>query len=88
MVHADASNFHSNVTKAEAYAQVLEQAKALMDGQRNWVRTSQLILHTVSLMRTLLEKCNTSAIRHPQPRSFLDVRARVQFLYEVPSCCY
>lgn len=36
-VHADASNFEAGVSKAEAYGQVLEQARALFDGQRNWV---------------------------------------------------
>ncbi|KLU86758.1 hypothetical protein MAPG_05768, partial [Magnaporthiopsis poae ATCC 64411] len=36
MVHADASNFVSGVTKDEAYRQVLEQAEALFEGQRNW----------------------------------------------------
>ncbi|KAF2005565.1 GAF domain-like protein [Amniculicola lignicola CBS 123094] len=44
-VHADASTFASGLTKKEVYAQVLEQAKALFDGQRNWVcPPSQLIL--------------------------------------------
>ncbi|KAK2061773.1 GAF domain-like protein [Colletotrichum caudatum] len=37
MVHADASNFTSGVTKEEAYEQVLLQAEGLFDGQRNWV---------------------------------------------------
>ena len=37
-VHADASNFASNVTKEEAYKQVLESAELLFEGQRNWVR--------------------------------------------------
>ncbi|KAL2033178.1 hypothetical protein VTO58DRAFT_106350 [Aureobasidium pullulans] len=37
MVHADASNFDSNVSKQEAYAQVLEQARGLFFEQRNWV---------------------------------------------------
>jgi hypothetical protein len=36
-VHADASNFATNITKEEAYKQVLEQAEALFEGQRNWV---------------------------------------------------
>ncbi|CAC9893769.1 unnamed protein product, partial [Aureobasidium pullulans] len=35
-VHADASNFDSNVSKQEAYAQVLEQARGLFFEQRNW----------------------------------------------------
>ncbi|KAK7509734.1 GAF domain-like protein [Phyllosticta citriasiana] len=37
MVHAESSTFARGITKAQAYAQVLEQAAALMDGQRNWV---------------------------------------------------
>ncbi|KAI4739158.1 GAF domain-like protein [Aureobasidium sp. EXF-12298] len=37
MVHADASNFVSNVSKQEAYTQVLEQARGLFYEQRNWV---------------------------------------------------
>ncbi|KAL8363116.1 hypothetical protein RB601_009073, partial [Gaeumannomyces tritici] len=49
MVHADASNFAPGVTKDEAYRQVLEQAEALFDGQRNWVcnlsNTAALLWH-------------------------------------------
>ncbi|ROT41390.1 GAF domain nucleotide-binding protein [Sodiomyces alkalinus F11] len=37
MVHADASNFASGVTKEEAYEQVLMQAEGLFYEQRNWV---------------------------------------------------
>lgn len=37
MVHAEASTFGSGLSKREVYAQVLEQARALFDGQRNWV---------------------------------------------------
>jgi hypothetical protein len=36
-VHADSSNFAAGVGKKEAYEQVIEQATALFDGQRNWV---------------------------------------------------
>jgi hypothetical protein len=36
-VHADSSNFAEGVTKEEAYNQVIEQAEALFEGQRNWV---------------------------------------------------
>ena len=36
-VHAEASTFISGQPKAEVYAQVLDQAKSLFDGQRNWV---------------------------------------------------
>lgn len=36
-VHADASTFAEGLSKKEVYAQVLDQAKALFEGQRNWV---------------------------------------------------
>lgn len=36
-VHADSSNFAAGVSKRDAYEQIIEQAKALFDGQRNWV---------------------------------------------------
>jgi putative methionine-R-sulfoxide reductase with GAF domain len=36
-VHADSSNFATGVGKKEAYEQVIDQATALFDGQRNWV---------------------------------------------------
>ncbi|KAL1856901.1 hypothetical protein Daus18300_010555 [Diaporthe australafricana] len=36
MVHADASTFAEGVSKDEALQQVLDQAAALFDGQRNW----------------------------------------------------
>lgn len=36
-MHADASNFRVGITKEDAYKQVLEQAEALFEGQRNWV---------------------------------------------------
>lgn len=35
-VHAESSNFVTGVSKSEAYKQILEQAEALFDGQRNW----------------------------------------------------
>ncbi len=35
-VHAAASNFAHDVTKEEAYEQVLRQASGLFEGQRNW----------------------------------------------------
>ncbi|KAF1836281.1 GAF domain-like protein [Decorospora gaudefroyi] len=49
MVHADSSNFAQGMSKKEVYAQVLEQARALFDGQRNWVcnfaNTASLLWH-------------------------------------------
>ncbi|KAE9961441.1 hypothetical protein BLS_002089 [Venturia inaequalis] len=37
MVHADASTFVQGLSKSEAYEQVIEGAKSLFEGQRNWV---------------------------------------------------
>ncbi|KAF2643790.1 GAF domain-like protein [Massarina eburnea CBS 473.64] len=56
MVHADASNFADGMSKKEAYAQVLEQASALFDGQRNWVcnfsNTASLLWHAYHSLPT------------------------------------
>ena len=41
-VHADASNFASDLTKEEVYDLVLLQAKGLVADQRNWVRRENL----------------------------------------------
>ncbi|KAH6883231.1 GAF domain-like protein [Alternaria rosae] len=49
MVHADASDFADGMSKKEVYEQVLEQARSLFDGQRNWVcnfsNTASLLWH-------------------------------------------
>ncbi|TDZ26751.1 Free methionine-R-sulfoxide reductase [Colletotrichum orbiculare MAFF 240422] len=49
VVHADASNFASGVTKEQAYEQVLLQAEGLFYEQRNWVcnlsNTASLLWH-------------------------------------------
>ncbi|EAS34822.3 GAF domain nucleotide-binding protein [Coccidioides immitis RS] len=37
MPHADSSYFEPGLSKAEVYAQVLQQAQGLTEGQRNWV---------------------------------------------------
>lgn len=37
MVHAEASTFAQDVTKRQVYEQIMQQADALFDGQRNWV---------------------------------------------------
>ncbi|KAI9900262.1 hypothetical protein N3K66_004524 [Trichothecium roseum] len=37
MVHADASNFADDISKEDAYEQVLLQVEGLITGQRNWV---------------------------------------------------
>ncbi|KAE8146922.1 GAF domain-like protein [Aspergillus avenaceus] len=41
--HADSSYFGANSSKSEIYTQVLEQARGLVTGQRNWVRPSSSI---------------------------------------------
>ncbi|KAH7132238.1 GAF domain-like protein [Dendryphion nanum] len=49
MVHAEASTFAEGLGKKEVYAQILEQARALFEGQRNWIcnlaNTSSLLYH-------------------------------------------
>ncbi|KAH6625288.1 GAF domain-like protein [Boeremia exigua] len=50
MVHADASSFADGLTKQEVYAQVLEQARALFDGQRNWVCADCNFANAASLL--------------------------------------
>ncbi|RDI83316.1 hypothetical protein Vi05172_g6627 [Venturia inaequalis] len=49
MVHADASTFVQGLSKSEAYEQVIEGAKSLFEGQRNWVcnfsNASALLYH-------------------------------------------
>ncbi|MCJ1386184.1 hypothetical protein MMC17_009310 [Xylographa soralifera] len=49
MVHADAAKFQPDVTKRDAYAHVMGQAAALLEGQRNWVcnlaNTASLLWH-------------------------------------------
>ncbi|KAK6217378.1 GAFdomain nucleotide-binding protein [Colletotrichum tabaci] len=54
MVHADASNFASGVTKEEAYEQVLLQAEGLFDGQRNWSLTHPTLPSNLSNAASLL----------------------------------
>lgn len=45
-VHADASNFASDLSKEEVYRQVLEQAEGLLIDQRNWVGFGSLSIGT------------------------------------------
>jgi L-methionine (R)-S-oxide reductase len=51
MPHADSSIFYGQ-TKAEVYSQLLDQARGLCDGQRNWVsnlsNVSSLLWHAYS----------------------------------------
>lgn len=46
-VHADASAFAEGLSKKEVYAQVLEQARILFDGQRNWVSRHKPAILTI-----------------------------------------
>ncbi|KAF1815617.1 GAF domain-like protein [Eremomyces bilateralis CBS 781.70] len=49
--HAEASTFEQGLSKAQAYARVLEEAEALFAGQRNWVsnlsNASSLLHHAL-----------------------------------------
>jgi hypothetical protein len=68
-VHADASAFKENMSKKEVYEQVLEQARILFDGQRNWVRHK--ILHFWILQLTLkigLVRFSPYAIKYDKKR--------------------
>ncbi|GAB7365655.1 hypothetical protein MBLNU230_g6996t1 [Neophaeotheca triangularis] len=62
MVHADASNFATGVGKKDAYEQVLSQASALFDGQRNWVcntaNTASLLWHALHSLPSPSNKVN------------------------------
>ncbi|EGE86957.2 GAF protein, variant 2 [Blastomyces dermatitidis ER-3] len=56
MPHADSSYFAPGLSKAEVYSQVLEQAKGLLDGQRNWVsnlaNVASLLWHAYAALPT------------------------------------
>ncbi|KXT18905.1 hypothetical protein AC579_3549 [Pseudocercospora musae] len=62
MVHADSSNFTEGVSKTAAYDQIIEAAKALFDGQRNWVcnaaNTASLIWHALHALPSPSNKVN------------------------------
>ncbi|KAF7187432.1 Free methionine-R-sulfoxide reductase [Pseudocercospora fuligena] len=62
MVHADSSNFAEGVSKTAAYDQIIEEAKALFDGQRNWVcntaNTASLIWHALQALPSPSNKVN------------------------------
>ncbi|KAG2415975.1 hypothetical protein HFD88_007167 [Aspergillus terreus] len=49
MPHADSSYFGGSGSKAEIYTQVLEQAKGLVTGQRNWVTHTNAPRHPSEL---------------------------------------
>ncbi|KAF2231721.1 GAF domain-like protein [Viridothelium virens] len=62
MVHAEASNFAEGISKTQAYAQVLEQATALFEDQRNWIcnlaNASSLIYHALKSLPTPSNRVN------------------------------
>ncbi|SMR45483.1 unnamed protein product [Zymoseptoria tritici ST99CH_1A5] len=72
MVHADSSNFANGVTKREAYDQVIEQAKALFDGQQNWVcntaNAASLLWHAYHALPSPSNKVNWSGFYVADPR--------------------
>jgi len=69
-VHADASAFAEGLSKKEVYAQVLEQARILFDGQRNWVSDTlpnyTIPYSTLSRIANLLQVWYVN--RHPSTR--------------------
>ncbi|KAF2269867.1 GAF domain-like protein [Lojkania enalia] len=62
MVHADASTFQEGLSKKEVYAQIIQQASALVDGQRNWVcnlaNAASLIYHGLRTLPSPLKSVN------------------------------
>ncbi|EMC98597.1 hypothetical protein BAUCODRAFT_119915 [Baudoinia panamericana UAMH 10762] len=62
MVHADSSNFASNLSKSEAYNQVLAQAASLFEGQPNWVcntaNTASLLWHALHALPSPSKQTN------------------------------
>ena len=68
--HAEASAFKEGVSRADAYKQVLEQMKGLMEGQRNWVsphspRTYQTSTNTsTGLVSTPLQPRHRQLTHH------------------------
>ncbi|KAL5350284.1 hypothetical protein ACLOAV_005322 [Pseudogymnoascus australis] len=60
--HAEASTFKEGVSRADAYKQVLEQMKGLMEGQRNWVcnlaNASSLLWHAYKSLPAPLSDVN------------------------------
>ena len=63
-VHADASNFTSGVSKADAYNQVLESMRGLVEDQRNWVcntaNAASLLWHMFHALPTPSSSVNWS----------------------------
>ncbi|KAL7778103.1 hypothetical protein CFE70_004779 [Pyrenophora teres f. teres 0-1] len=63
MVHADSSSFASGMSKKEVYAQVLEQARSLFDGQRNWGQVAcQSIAFGRGVCGTAAKEANTQLV--------------------------
>ncbi|KAM7196487.1 GAF domain-like protein, partial [Rhypophila sp. PSN 637] len=73
-VHADASNFAADITKEEAYQQVLDQAEGLFYEQRNWVsfnlsNTASLLWHCYKSLPTPSNAVNWAGFYTLDPSS-------------------
>ncbi|OBT61795.1 hypothetical protein VE03_08773 [Pseudogymnoascus sp. 23342-1-I1] len=60
--HAEASTFKEGVSRADAYKQVLEQMKGLMEGQRNWVTLPPQPRHGSQLTTSPSNLANASSL--------------------------
>ncbi|KAF7952995.1 hypothetical protein EAE96_006217 [Botrytis aclada] len=73
MVHADSSTFKADINKAEAYAQVLDEARGLIDGQRNWVcnlsNTASLLWHAYKSLPSPSSEVNWAGFYTLDPSS-------------------
>ncbi|CBX98738.1 similar to GAF domain nucleotide-binding protein [Plenodomus lingam JN3] len=71
MVHADSSAFAAGLSKKEVFAQVLEQARLLCDGQRNWVcnfsNTASLLWHAYHSLPTPSRSVNWAGFYFTNP---------------------
>jgi putative methionine-R-sulfoxide reductase with GAF domain len=65
-VHADASNFVSDMSKQEAYTQVLDAARGLFYDQRNWVSFFFYFLRSFNVRNTRLPRIHSlqEGIKH------------------------
>ncbi|KAF2851735.1 GAF domain-like protein [Plenodomus tracheiphilus IPT5] len=73
MVHADSSAFAEGLSKKEVYTQVIEQARLLFDGQRNWVcnfsNTASLLWHAYHSLPSPSSSVNWAGFYFTNPSS-------------------
>ncbi|KAK0728499.1 GAF domain-like protein [Lasiosphaeria miniovina] len=73
MVHADAAKFAPDVTKEQAYEQVLDQAEGLFFEQRNWVcnlaNTASLLWHAYKSLPAPSNQVNWAGFYTLDPQS-------------------